>query len=57
MFEYLIILYSKGTVTTVIGFADQAGAKQAFDQSCMQNNADWAYLYKGDGQVLASFGL
>ncbi len=57
MFEYVIVLFSKGTVTTVIGFADQAAAKQALTDTCAQHSADWAYLLKGDGQILGSFGV
>lgn len=53
--EYVILVYSGGVVTTIIGFADLNTAMNALNESCVKYNADWGYLYKGDGSELASF--
>ena len=54
--EYLILIYASGIVTTIIGIADLPTAQKAFAEACEKNAAQWAYLYKGDGTVIDSFG-
>lgn len=55
MLEYVIIVYARGTVTTIIGFADFDTAVRALTDSAQLHSADWGYLYRADGELLASF--
>lgn len=52
--EYVIVLYASGKVVTIIGFADTASAHDAFHKAIADNQADWAHLCDGKGQLLAS---
>ena len=55
IFEYVGVIYAKGVVTTIMGFADLDGAQKAFYQACEDNQADWAYLYTASGENLSHF--
>ncbi|WP_317928582.1 hypothetical protein [Halioxenophilus sp. WMMB6] len=53
--EYVIVIYAKGTVTTVIGFADEATARQALLDNCTTQHAQWGHLFRGDGSLICSY--
>lgn len=55
MIEYVILIYATGTVTTVIGFAERDTAISVLDEKCALHSANWGYLYKADGTLIASY--